>query len=355
MTSSILRLIADIVAGLIGILMAGGFALAYAARYVPPTRLWWLQILGPLLPVFVGLIIGALVVSLISRHWVFAGLFAVCLALFAFRHLTLGFLTAPSVPGNGDVVTVMSFNGRLIVNLRDAEAAAQEFRPIYPDLIAMQESPVRAIPNEDGTFMARQVRLMINSTGTGLPEVELSQEGHQLPILSKQSIHPTIEELHSSEGNVLATRSEFEHGGRRYAIYNTHLHSFRRDGMITDAGFSSDTISVRRILREDFLIRMNEAVELRRILDGETLPFILCADLNSTPDNWIYRYISRGLTDAQRRAGKGFGGTFPSPLPLARIDYIFFSRHWDVHDAQALPIIMSDHRPVVARASLRSD
>ena len=356
MPRSIPRLIFDVVAAVIGTLLIAGFALAYAARYVPPTRLWWVQILGPLLPLFVGLILGALVLTALSRNWPMVWLLVLCLGLFAFRHLSIGFLTTSAAGPAGDPIKVVAFNARLITNVETAEAASMEFSPIEPDFIAMQESPVRAIPDDEGVFMARQVRLMIASTGTELPVVDLTEEGTQLPVLSKAAPTLRMEEIYSRAGVVIATRSEFEHQGRRFVIYNAHLHSFRRDGIITgpDAA-GDDTVSAGQTLREDFLIRMDEAVDLKRVLEQETLPYIVCADLNSTPDNWIYRHLSRGLTDAHRRTGRWFGGTFPSPLPIARIDFIFFSPHWVVHDSQALPIIMSDHRPVMASASLRRD
>lgn len=101
-------------------------------------------------------------------------------------------------------------------------------------------------------------------------------------------------------------------------------------------------------------------------------PCIILGDFNTTTRNVAYRILTRGLRDAWRDAGRGFGHTFPGPawaraagdgLPpplrrlvphwLIRIDYVFVTRHWRVCGARTARVDgSSDHRPVVAELNL---
>jgi vancomycin resistance protein VanJ len=90
------------------------------------------------------------------------------------------------------------------------------------------------------------------------------------------------------------------------------------------------------------------------MIEQETDPVIVVGDFNSTQHHWVYRHISRSLTDAHRAAGSGFGWTFPAHRPLVRIDHVLVSGAWAVvrthvssHHAT------SDHRPVVTRLRWR--
>jgi len=94
-------------------------------------------------------------------------------------------------------------------------------------------------------------------------------------------------------------------------------------------------------------------------------PLIVAGDANATPLNEPYKIISRQLLDAWKGAGFGLGHTFPGsdipgssrprlgswpvPMWLFRIDYIFHSSDWRALEAHIAPFDgVSDHRGVVA-------
>jgi vancomycin resistance protein VanJ len=89
-------------------------------------------------------------------------------------------------------------------------------------------------------------------------------------------------------------------------------------------------------------------------------PILLGGDFNTTDQTQAYRLLKQYLSNAHWEAGKGFGFTFPAshykfkrrvsiPVPLVRIDHIFYSDHFSPLNAGTLNNAGgSDHFPVVA-------
>ncbi|PUE02804.1 MAG: hypothetical protein C3L25_01050 [Candidatus Sedimenticola endophacoides] len=85
-------------------------------------------------------------------------------------------------------------------------------------------------------------------------------------------------------------------------------------------------------------------------------PAIVAGDLNATQINHPYLAIAQHLDNAFEKAGFGMGFTFPSPArrmgwitPFMRIDHIFVSGHFQIHDVYVVDEAGgSDHYPVVA-------
>lgn len=79
---------------------------------------------------------------------------------------------------------------------------------------------------------------------------------------------------------------------------------------------------------------------------------VLAGDLNAVSRSASYRMLVRRLRDVQTTAGRRPQGTFPSRLPLLRIDHIFVGegisvRRTAVHDTP-LARRASDHLPLYA-------
>lgn len=92
-------------------------------------------------------------------------------------------------------------------------------------------------------------------------------------------------------------------------------------------------------------------------------PVIAAGDFNATVVNYPYKKIRQQLGNAFENAGSGFGFTFPSPArrlgvltPFMRIDHIFYSNHFNIHNAYVVENSgNSDHYPVIALFSLKKD
>jgi endonuclease/exonuclease/phosphatase family metal-dependent hydrolase len=82
-------------------------------------------------------------------------------------------------------------------------------------------------------------------------------------------------------------------------------------------------------------------------------PAIFCGDLNDIPGSRVYRRIAAMMQDVQRTGGLfRVRATFPSRLPVIRLDYIFASPGITVESVQVcrspLARVASDHLPLVA-------
>ncbi len=105
------------------------------------------------------------------------------------------------------------------------------------------------------------------------------------------------------------------------------------------------------------------ADQLAGQIESVNNPVIVAGDFNATVVNYPYKKIKQKLENAFENAGSGFGFTFPSPArrlglltPFMRIDHIFYSRQFDVHQSYVVEQAGdSDHYPVVAIFSLKKD
>lgn len=87
-------------------------------------------------------------------------------------------------------------------------------------------------------------------------------------------------------------------------------------------------------------------------LGGAPKPVILLGDLNATPRYAAYKRLAAKLHDARKRApGRPGAATFPSRLPMLRLDHVFISDGIAVDDIHApdtaLARVASDHLPLV--------
>jgi endonuclease/exonuclease/phosphatase family metal-dependent hydrolase len=80
-------------------------------------------------------------------------------------------------------------------------------------------------------------------------------------------------------------------------------------------------------------------------------PLMLVGDLNAVPRSGAYRRLSSRLHDAQRLARGWPQPTFPSRLPILRIDHVFVSAGIDILRVATakspLARIASDHLPLI--------
>ncbi len=125
-------------------------------------------------------------------------------------------------------------------------------------------------------------------------------------------------------------------------LHNVHI-SFQARG-----AKSSSRFALVRFLDDN---RRRARARLDQIPDIESLPrdgipTLLCGDFNTPPRGLFYRTIARNWNDAFAQSGWGLGQSYPSKMPLLRIDYVWLRglRSTHAHVANAGE---SDHRPLV--------
>jgi endonuclease/exonuclease/phosphatase family metal-dependent hydrolase len=82
-------------------------------------------------------------------------------------------------------------------------------------------------------------------------------------------------------------------------------------------------------------------------------PVVLCGDMNAVPRSRAYARLSRDLVDAHRMlAGKRPQATYPTFMPVLRLDHFFLGGAVQVADVEVvrtpLTRIASDHFPIYA-------
>jgi len=335
--------------------IVGLFLAGYLARYVPPETLWWLQLIAIGLPILSVLVMGASVVVALRRRWLSFGFHLILVLLVAIR---FGVPHTAQPSADAATLTVMSFNTAWGLS-RPTRAMGPIVAREQPDIVALQETSlgfsktkpfVRPVPYYASLFDSLHYQ-------TRVPD------GHSAhvskPVLSRIPFDLLTEKSlpEGEEDNNDYVRVAFRWQGRLAVLYNVHLRTFGGQKPWEDKKiqvFSLDYWAhYLRQFREAILARAGEARIIRRRVWRETAPVILCGDFNSTPHNWVYRYLLDGLTDAFEAAGSGWGGTYHARSPLVRIDYVFVGPAWEVQSAHVPDARASDHRPVVAKLHWR--
>ncbi len=343
----------------IGLLLL--FTAAYAARYVHPKHGWWLQVLAVGLPVLsMFVVVASAVVLAFRRHpaLLLAHLLAVVLVVVRFFPTER---LLRSSAGDRPVLRVLTNNVKLREGRRGEASLLKAFQEAHPDIIGLQETYTGYSADPPIMIMSPQARLVAEAGWEPARWMsDPTEDGTRLPVFSKLDwVEPGLRSWSidsSGERRQVLTRAVLRWEGQAVAIYNVHLRSFNPDGhssaLTGEIGRLSTLFANMLSYGKDFLIRADEASQIREILSQEELPYIICGDFNSTPHQWVYWHLRRGHQDVFEVAGSGWGGTYHSVVPLVRIDHMLVSPHWRILDARILRSTASDHRPLVAKISL---
>ena len=330
------------------------FAGAYAGYYVPPTWVWWFQVLALALPIVTLALIPLAVASFLVRRPRLAFVQIAAILLYLLRHAPFGLLDRSPEDAGVQSISMLTYNthgasgylpgdaSRLIDVVREADA----------DVVCLQEFGAEARSARPGTTH----RALI---GMGYRLVATVPEGRretQRPIFSRLPVeHSELLPLSESDESY-AVRAVLQEGSDTFSVYNVHLVGFSSDRPWRGSGNVFDPRDWFDFFRRSgsaYIDRSHEARALREHLANERHPYLVCGDFNSTSNQWAYRRVAGDLQDAFRMTGDGWGKTYHARMPIVRIDYVFASPEWKVLWSDVLDSGGSDHRPVVARLGMR--
>lgn len=217
-----------------------------------------------------------------------------------------------------------------------------------PDVIAMQDAR-----GQGGTF----AKLFKDCHVAGV--------GEFLMVSRAPLVQSEIVPLPGAPTRPVAARFELLWNERTLVVYSVHLPTPRRQlsrflsgRALVDA--LDETDGQPRPAQSygnwtDARIRL--AGELADVLSREKRPFLVCGDFNTPDHGVIYRTVARGLADAHREGGRGWGLTFPgstrNPIslhgPWLRIDYAFAGTGWRPLECRPETGRGSQHCAVMAR------
>jgi len=341
------------------------FVAGYLGRYVPPVVVWWFQLLAIVLPYLsLLLLIATAGVLLARRRWAI-WLHLALVVLMGFRFIEPSRWLATSEAEEGDF-SLMTFNAPDGWEPRQVPKRAAEILHLVaterPDLIGLQDATFIYRPKPPFLVTPNHLGLLVDSLGyQSLKPFPTGNRSTSAPILSlfpADTLFETLLRMNPEDPSSTAmVRCVFHWQGRPVALYNLHLRTYGHQKPWNDDERSPFGLGFWKHYldqyREAILRRAWEADIVAEHLAREPYPILVTGDFNSTPHNWTYQRIAKGLQDTFGRAGQGGGYTYHSTRPFVRIDFILAGPEWEVVSANVLDAAVSDHRPVIARVRWR--
>ncbi|MDP3746912.1 MAG: endonuclease/exonuclease/phosphatase family protein [Phenylobacterium sp.] len=223
----------------------------------------------------------------------------------------------------------------------DVGRVAEVIARLQPDIVALQELDVGRA-RTGGVDQAHEIAQRLKMSFHFHPALRVEEELYGDAILTAYPErliqtgplpgHPAIPQLEPRGALWLAVEIE----GREVHVFNTHLGLVPKEQQIQAAWLAG-----------------------HGWLDHPTRqgPTILLGDFNATATSVVYRTLHAKLEAARRLApNKTPTSTFPSALPVLRIDHIFVSPEIRVESVtapfDALTRVASDHLPLMMDFSL---
>lgn len=314
-------------------------------------RWWWLFLITSLVfYLFLPLVAVPLVALKSRRHELWLG-FGVGAILWGNLYGSL-FVPYATAHTSFDQATLSIMTYNMLRHTNQAAAQIDAIRAADADIVALQElnqPAAEAIHRE----LAQEYPYQVLAPGA---------ERAGMGVISRYPIRDTGSTL-PGEWIGRPQILKFEFDNTTITLINVHAIS-------TTLGYGGDvTISPDRI-EESIRDREDQMRTLVQYIDNMAAPVIVTGDFNTTDLSDAYTIVTTRLHDAWRVAGSGAGHTFPGaaspgssrprivglPIPkwLVRIDYIFYTDHWQATSASLGQWDgLSDHRPVMAQLHLQ--
>ena len=326
--------------------------LSYLSPYINPESFWPVNFIGIAYPWLLLLNLLFVAFWLLRRNWYF--LFSFACILMGWSHLTgfWGFHFFQATTSQD--INVMSYNiqylqyvkGKPEIKERKLKEIATFLKAAQPSVLCLQETSdysVQMLKEE----LAFQHYYRAEKKGTA--------------ILSKfPLIASGIVEFGSNTNS--CTWVDIELNKQTIRIYSIHLQSNQVSGLADHVRAKGDLQEketwkdikgmIGRVKRAT-AIRVRQAQLVKNHIATSPHPVIICADLNDTPQSFVYHLLSEQLCDAFREKGSGIGTTYAGAIPALRIDYIFISDHWRVSNYEVVKQKYSDHYPVISGLQLK--
>lgn len=355
---------------LTGLILAG----CYLSPFISPEKFWYLSVAEMLTPYFLGIHLAwfLLWILLEKKKTVVFNLVLLLLGISSLMHF-YSFHPQSKNPSadrqdisanDSTHIKVMTFNVKIFADKPKVTLAFID--SIRPDILCLQEawekpydklspeiSPIKYLQEKTGLQYVYFSPKVFNWRKDGFGQMIFSR----FPIVEKGTVEI------KSKGVNGCMYVDTEINGKIYRVYNIHLESvnFSKEQMDV-MGVDDDNVrntegkqpaeklfhGIVSKLKNTAVKRAWQTREVKKHLDKNKTPVIICCDLNSTPFSYVYRTISKNLTDNFYSCGSGIGNTyFAAPIPF-RIDYIFSSPALKVSSCRVIPYKNSDHSPVVS-------
>lgn len=360
-----MRKLADRIILILNALAAAGLLMAYLAPVINPSKVVLPALFGLAYPFF-------LIVNLLFLcYWIIQLkkeiLISLIVILLGWNHLNnllplnLKEAKIPTTLSSDRMFKVLSYNVKGFDNYKwTSDPQTKEeiigfIKQQEPDFLCFQEYYTSNRAGQSHNNISNQLRSLSESAvyfttdqsnRNGFGIVSFSR----YPIIKKSRIP-----FNTSFNAAMYTDILFHSDTVR--IFNIHLQSirFRQE----DYAFI-DTVSLkysnqqmrglRNIgsqLKKAFALRAEQANMISNYIRDSPHPVVVMGDFNDTPQSYSYRKIKKGMHDAFRVSGRGFGNTYAGELPSFRIDYIMYSNPLISYQFKRIKTDYSDHFPII--------
>lgn len=345
----------------LNILLCTGLLISYLAPVVDPKKVWVIAFFGLAYPM---LLLGNLIMVF---YWLFRKSFYLFLSALCILcgwnvlNNNIGFHSqvADQPVKDGNTIRMMTYNVHNFKrygsknDISTKRDILQIIRQQQPDVIGFQEFYTR----KHGQYDMRDsiTHLMGSDQYYFEPIIFNNDESIGVAIFSK---FPIVDHGFILLADKRSLNSciyvDVKKGGQRFRVYSVHLQSinfepedYKYISSITREG--TDMSSTRRVggkLKYAFLKRSDQVVKIKGHAASCPYPYIISGDFNDTPSSFAVNQMAKGLKNAFRERGVGFGRTYNGNFPNYQIDYIMTSPQFDVLNYQVIEKKLSDHYPV---------
>jgi endonuclease/exonuclease/phosphatase family metal-dependent hydrolase len=344
--------------------------ISYLAPFTDPKKAWIIPFFGLAYPMlFVGNFIF-IIYWLLRKKW-YLILSVICIACgWSVLSNNIGFHAHGSDAAavkDGKVIRMMTYNvhdfkrygaNKDISTKRDI---LQIIKDQKPDIIGFQEFYTR----NKGEYDMRDSIISIMGTSYYYfePVIANSDEAIGLAIFSKYPIvaHGIVPLTYKLTENA-CLYVDLKKGSQQFRVYSVHLQSIRFDPedykylnsiARQSTAEKSSAWRVGSKLKNAFLKRSEQVFKIKENAAQCQTPYIISGDFNDTPSSFAVNEMARGLKNAFREKGFGFGRTYNGDFPNYQIDYIMTSPQFDVNNYQITEKKLSDHYPVRSDLTLK--
>jgi endonuclease/exonuclease/phosphatase family metal-dependent hydrolase len=350
----------------INLLLCFALLISYLAPHVNPQKIWVFAFFGLAYP---PLLIANLIMMaywLLRKRWQFAlSLITILLGYnVLFNNIGFRFSGADvAKPKQENCIRVMTYNAHNFKRYGSGNDIPTKHEILtmineqQPDIIGFQEFYTK---NRGQYEMRDSIIKIMGANNFYFEPISFNNTEaigmaifSKFPIVAKGIIHFSDTK---SENQCLYV--DVKKGEKIFRLYSVHLQSIRFDpedykylDSVSKKG-KTDMGSTKRLggkLKIAFIKRSKQVFTVKDHAAKCPYPYLITGDFNDTPTSFAVNQMAKGLKNAFRERGSGFGRTYNGDFPNYQIDYIMASPQFDVLTYKIIEKKLSDHYP------LRSD
>ncbi len=358
-------------------ILASVFLLAAFSDHVAPQTNLYISYLGIGFPFLLAVAaVWTIFLFLLGHRWLAAGMMLVLAVAYepAFRFIPLHFGSRAPIVDEAQAgpsvkeVKILTYN-----TCRMGQTRLSDLSTKIPVLDVVRNSGADIVCLQDYGFSLSREGYTESRIRRSLSDIYpyyhyLPYHGVKATGIALYSRYPikAVRRVDDSEEYFASMCYMLDVDGKEVAVINNHLHSNEikladrvfYDNMV--GHFESDSLervhyNLIRKLGRGCLARAGQSEKIARVRRslGDSIPVIICGDMNDTPVSYCYHTVRGDLSDTWMEGGLGPGITFHRHKFWFRIDHFFHSRHFYTLDVRVLnEYDCSDHYPLLATYQL---